>query len=97
MDSHDIPLERVSSIPRVAIEKLASRWITTVEQLVALGGTDGGVKALATELGISEGETRALLQSARAALDPSAAAALEHPVDTSRYPLGARTPRQPTD
>lgn len=96
MDRSETPLEGIAAIPRDIVTKLAGRWITSAEQLVAIAGSGSGVTSLSRELGIDEGETRSVLEAARSALDPATIAKLERPVDTSRYPLGAHRPtREP--
>ena len=98
MDAEETPLARVPGVPDEVVRKLKGRWITSADQLVALGASATNIKALATELGITETETRQIVSAARAVLDPATSAALERPVDTRRYPLGAQKPkRSPKD
>jgi hypothetical protein len=95
MPTDETSLEHVTGISREVVSALSARWITSVEQLVAIGNSDAGVRSLASELGTSEDDVRSLLDAARRALDPATVARLERPVDTSRRPLGARKPDRP--
>ena len=63
----------------------------------SLGAAPQGVASLAKELRVSEAAVRDYLRSARSILDVDVVAALERPVDTSKYPLGMRVPRSPSD
>ncbi len=88
----DTPLKDVPGWTTQHIERLAASWITTAEQVVALGGTPGGIRSLAEQLGVPEDEARRLLEAARAKLSPDVRAEMEQAVDTSEYGLGARPP-----
>ena len=87
---HDIP-----GWTKEHVERLAPAWITSAEQVVALGATPGGLRSLAEQLGVSEDEAGALVEAARNALQPGVRAEMEAPVDTSEYGLGV--PRRPSD
>jgi hypothetical protein len=97
MSTRETPLASVPSIPPDVIKRLAGRWITSVEQLVALGGSEARVRSLADDLALTPSETQALLDRAASTLDPATAAALRRPVDTSRYRTGAHKPNRSSD
>lgn len=92
MDSQETRLRGLPGVPDDVIRKLEQRWITSADQLVALGATQANLKALAAELGVSDDEAALIVSAARRALDPAKADALQRPVDTSKYPLGATKP-----
>jgi hypothetical protein len=91
----DTPLHAVPGWTPESVERLAKAWITSAEQVVALGSTPGGLGSLAEQLGVSEDEARRLVEAARDALHPTVRAEMEEPVDTSEYGLGV--PRRPPD
>ena len=70
------------------VRKMNDVWITTAEQVVALGATDGGVRAISEQLGIEPGPARELLEAARANLSAAARNELEQPADTREFGLG---------
>ena len=86
------PLKQVPGWSDALVQKLAESWITTAEQVLATSATPGGVQTLASHLGVSEERMKQLVAAARASLTTEAARALEHPVDTSQFGLGARKP-----
>ena len=85
-------LAAVPGWTKAHIDKLATNWITTAEQVVGMGATPGSIQTLAQQLGVSETEMRRLIGLARAALPRAVAAELEKAVDTSQYGLGALPP-----
>ncbi len=85
----DIPLDKVPNWSKEQVARLKDLWITTAEQVVALGATRDGAQALAEHLAISDSEMRRLIDSARATLAPDVQTAMEKRVDTSEYGLGA--------
>jgi len=90
--STEIPLKKIEGITYDQIQRLAGHWITSVQQLVGIASTSNGVMSLAPMLGMSEGETRELIEHARELLDPEERLHLSNPADTSRYGLGATPP-----
>lgn len=96
---HGIPLDHVKGWPREYVAKLKESWVTTAEQLVAMAATEGGLTAVASQLGVPEKEMRRLVDLARTALPARVAAELDQPADTSQFGLGALFPRKatPTD
>jgi hypothetical protein len=93
----DTPLTNVPGWTSDLVERLAQAWITSAEQVVALGATDGGLQSLAEQLGVSDEQARHLVAAARAQLSPAQRAEMETAVDTSEYGLGSRRPRQDTE
>lgn len=86
------PLKQVPGWSDALVQKLAESWITTAEQVLATSATPGGVQTLASHLGVSEERMKQLVDAARASLSTEAARALEQPVDTSQFGLGALKP-----
>jgi hypothetical protein len=97
MSDRETPLADVSAIPPNVVKQLAARWITSAEQLVALGGSEERVKALSEQLGLTRPETTKVLDAAATALDPATAESLRRPVDINRYRTGARQPKPSSD
>jgi hypothetical protein len=93
MAAKETPLTGVPGLSEDVVRKLKGRWITSADQLVALAASPQSLKSLATELGIDEGETKRMVHAARSVLDPATSAALDRPVDTRKYPLGVRNPK----
>ena len=93
-DAQDIPLGRIPGIDHDQVRRLAAHWITSVEQLVGLASTEGGLDSIARVLGVSPAEASALVNEARALLPPDVADELSRPADTSRFGLGAHRPRE---
>jgi hypothetical protein len=91
--SQGVPLEDVEEWPEEYVRKLKENWISTVEQVVAVSATPGGLRTLTRSLDVSEEEMRGLLAVARAHLSPEVAAQLEQPADVEQYGRGARRPR----
>ena len=91
----DTPLETVPGWSGDQVAQLKKVWITTAEQVSALGATEGGVRSLSEQLDTSEEEVRRLIDSARAVLPPAVRAELERAADTSDYGLGALRPKHP--
>jgi hypothetical protein len=97
VSSKTILLADVPGISRPVLERLRKRWIDSAEQLVAIGATPDGFRALARELEIDPEELTRIVAAARAALPEAAAAEAERRVDTKRYPLGATPPDPAAD
>ena len=72
--------------------KMKDVWITTAEQVVALGATPNGVRSLSEQLDVDLDEAQRLLAAARAHLSPAARRELDQPADTSDYGLGVLPP-----
>ena len=72
------------------VAKLATSWITSAEQVVAVGVTDGGVRSLAEQLDVSDDEMQRLIGQARLALSPEARTTMGQRVSTFERGLGAR-------
>jgi hypothetical protein len=88
----DTPLAAVPGWSSKHIDRLQAAWITTAEQVVALGATADGIQSLSEQLQVSPDETRRLVELAARALSEDVRAEMEAPVDTSNYGLGARRP-----
>jgi hypothetical protein len=67
-------------------------WITTAEQVVALGATEKGLQSLSQQLQVDIEEARQLYLAARAQLSPEARKELDQPADTSDFGRGALPP-----
>jgi hypothetical protein len=89
----DTPLESVAGWKPDHVSKLKDAWITTAEQVVALGATQNGVRSLSEHLQVSLDEAHELIAAARAHLPPATLRELDRPVDTSELGLGALDPR----
>ena len=85
-------LKDVQGWSEADIGKLADTWINTADQVVALSATEGGLQALAEQLGVSGARVRQLVGAARNALDPETLQEMEKPVDTSEFGLGVLRP-----
>lgn len=72
-------------------------WITTAEQVVALGATPNGVRSLSEQLGVDLDKAQQLLAAARAHLSPSVRGELDQPADTSEFGLGVLPPQENSD
>ena len=67
-------------------------WITTAEQVVALGATEKGLQSLSEQLQVGIEEARQLYLAARDRLSPEVRQELDRPVDTRDFGRGARPP-----
>jgi hypothetical protein len=92
MSDREVALTDLRFWPRDFVEVLARHWITTADQVVALAATAGGKALLAQQLKIDEATLERYLRQTRAALPAARVRALEAPVDTSNWGLGARRP-----
>jgi hypothetical protein len=92
-DISETPLDLVDGWTADYVSKMNEVWITTAEQVVALGATDGGVRAISEQLRIESDAARKLLDAARASVPVAARDELEHPADTSDFGLGVLPPR----
>jgi hypothetical protein len=90
--SETTPLAAVPGWPTELVEKLRGRWITTAQQVVAVGATPEGVRSLAEQLGIAPEAARQLIDRARDAIGPVRSAELERPADVADQGLGAIRP-----
>jgi hypothetical protein len=97
IDMEETPLETVKGWSPEHISRMKGAWITTAEQVVALGATSNGVQSLSEQLNVPTGEASRLLELARSALSAEARAEMEAPVDTSNYGLGVTRPPKTED
>lgn len=88
----ETPLENVPGWSEYHVACMRKSWITTAEQVVALGATSNGLHSLAEQLHVSEDKAWQLLDFARAVLSPDVRAEMESPVDTRERGLGALHP-----
>ena len=88
----ETPLEKVPGWSRDQVSRMKDSWITSAEQVVALGATSSGFRSLREQLGASHEEAKELVDAARAQLSPEALAEMEQVVDTSDYGLGVIHP-----
>jgi hypothetical protein len=88
----DTPLESVEGWTAEKVSKMKDVWITTAEQVVALGATTNGVRSLSEQLDVDLDEAQRLLAAARAHLSPAAQRELDQPADTSDFGLGVLPP-----
>jgi hypothetical protein len=86
------PLATVPGWTKTHVDKLAANWITTAEQVVGMAANPQNLGALAQQLGVSHQQMQQLVEHARAALPPAAAAQLGKEVDTRSFGLGALPP-----
>src|SRR4051812_15993566 len=84
----DVSLEQAPGWSKSHVARLKEAWITTAEQVVAIGATPGGIGSLADQLSVPEGEVRSLVAAARAKLPPETRRELEREVDTSDFGMG---------
>ena len=91
------PLQQVPGISQDQVRRLASAWITTAEQVLAVGSTQSGIESLAEQANATRGEIVALLVAIRSMLPAEEREELETPPDTSDWGLGAREPAQEDD
>jgi len=88
----DTPLETVKGWSPDHVARMKEAWVTTAEQVVALGATKNGMDSLSQHLRLSVEEVRRLVELAMSQLSPRTGAEMEHPSDTSDYGLGALPP-----
>ena len=94
----DTPLDRVPGWSPEHVARMRDAWITSAEQVVALGSTDGGLRSISEQLRVPLADVERLIAMARAELSHDARREMEAPVDTSQYGLGVRPPeRGPRD
>ena len=74
------------------VSNMKDLWITTAEQVVALGATPNGVRSLSEQLQVDLDEAQQLMAAARAHLSSSARRELDQPADTSEFGLGVLPP-----
>lgn len=65
-----ILLNTIQDIPAEAVEKLASYWITTAEELLSAAVQEGGVAGLVAVTGLPQDDVVHLVERAQAALPP---------------------------
>jgi hypothetical protein len=93
MEMAETPLENVPGWTEIFAARMKEAWVTTAEQVVALGATSDGLRSLAEQLQVSEVKARQLIEAARAELSPEVRMEMESPVDTSGRGLGVLPPR----
>ena len=94
MPSASILLEAIPGWPKAQVNKLKQRWITTAEQVVAIGATPDGLHSLARQLSVSEDEIKQLISLARIRLTDAERVRVDVPADTSQFGTGARSPKR---
>jgi hypothetical protein len=82
-------LDAVPGLTEREVDSLKRHWIVSADALVAAAATPGGLTSLADALDVSQSDAAHIVAAARAALPDDVAAALEAPVDTSEFGLGA--------
>lgn len=87
-------LEKLNFWPLRAVAALREAWITTAEQVVAAGSTDGGVATIVNQTGLDEQEVVSLLEKTKNCLAPDSAERMSRPADTSHQFLGALDPKR---
>jgi hypothetical protein len=90
-----VPGTRLDSVdiwPSSAVKRLASVWVVTAEQVVAVAATQGGVDALAMQTELPRLEVKRLIEATRERLPLDIRERLRTPVDTSLYGLGGLRP-----
>ena len=90
----DTPLETVPGWSADFVARAKRSWVTTAEQVVALGATTRGIRSLAEQLNVPEDRARELFESARMTLTPAKRIEMEKAVDTSEYGLGVLPPKE---
>jgi hypothetical protein len=85
-------LHRVPGWSAENVARLGNSWISSAEQVVAIGVTSGGVQSLAEQMGISEQETQRLISLARAALTPETRSEMGQRFDSNERGMGALHP-----
>ena len=88
----DIDLDSVDGWTNDFVARMSEVGITTVEQVVALGATDGGVRAISEQLQVELAKAKELLDAARARLPAALRDELDRPADTSDFGLGVLPP-----
>ena len=88
-------LREVNEWPRELVARFEAAWIDTVQRIVAISATEGGLCSLAQQAGVSLDEMRDLVAIARSYLAPEQLEELETPVDTRDFSLGALEPPPP--
>jgi hypothetical protein len=80
------PLDSIQGWTPEKISRMKDVWITTAEQVVALGATEKGLQSLSEQLKVDIEEARRLYS-----------AALDRPADTREFGRGARPPPGKTE
>jgi hypothetical protein len=61
----NLPVEKIEQFTPQQLSVLKSRWITTIDEFVAVTATDEGAKGICNALGIEQKTLEILLQEAR--------------------------------
>lgn len=93
----EIELHTVPGWSAQHIARLASSWITTAEQVVAISVTSGGLRSLADQLGVTEAEAQRLVFLARDQLPPATRAAMGERFDSDDRGMGSMNPGKEED
>ena len=91
------PLENIENWSKEHVARMKESWVTTAEQVVALGATEGGMTSIAEQLKVSENEARKLVDSAEAGLSPEAKAEMAKFQNNEDFGLGALHPSEQND
>ena len=89
-------LKQIANLPPEFVERLASRWITTAEQLVAAAAQPSGLQRLAEHVRMPAGEVARLVDVVRATLPAPRATEMEQPPCVDRG-MGVIFPDAPTE
>jgi hypothetical protein len=92
MEKRPTDLNQIPGLSSDLVSALESAWITTADQVVAVGATDTGKSALADLMGLSRREVEHLLDSARQVLPPDVRREMEEVVESDLYGKGAVPP-----
>jgi hypothetical protein len=91
-----VPVDTVKEWPEDIVRRLKQSWITSVEEVLAISATPGGLRSLAQHLGVSEGEAQRLVAIAERYVTPDVAKRVTEP-PAEDYGLGALKPRSTKD
>lgn len=86
------PLDSIQGWTPEKVSRMKDVWITTAEQVVALGATEKGLQSLSQQLRLDIEDARQLYLAARDRLSPEARRELDQPADTQDFGRGARPP-----
>ena len=91
------PLDSIQGWTPEKVSRMKDVWITTAEQVVALGATEKGLQSLSEQLNVDIEEARQLYSAARDRLSPEVRRELDRPADTRDFGRGARPPPGKTE
>lgn len=90
-----VPLSRVAGLPTRVVDHFAYKGFSTADHVMEIAAMLGGMNMLRgelAELGLSDAEADASISAIRSALDPAALEQGSHPLDVSKFGLGAKDP-----